>query len=1312
MQKLWERLDTLRAIVDTARASDIETTPEAIRIRYEPYAESYFVIEEVRRIEQRLIGELQAGRSVTGYLSADYGYGKTATAIYLWKQCLNKEIVAVPPFLFRQLKDLMQATKGWLTYQLKHTQPALIPELEQEYHKHVDLSVEELAKEIAQRQSISEQKAIAIVREYLSQQRDLTSTTSMLDFLRSVVQIAQQAGFKGVILFVDEIQEFLRVEEAGVKDAIQTISELVKGVRAMANLPLGVMFGMPVHPTETAIEEQAGDIMHRMRERGTALQLHDAYRREFPKDLWSHLCRSFGGGEVEQAIEEDTLDALGQLCERKDLSNGPRTVINAFKRVSYHYQQTRRPYTPLDLINDYLQGHIVFEGHEAKLTGTLRRLLESPVVQANPKYQQAIMLLAAYPRGVDKRKAGELFSFIEDLADKEQWLGEHITQLSEGYALIGLQERTEARPILEEIVRDFRRKWHFVYNERSKVDIAATAIFQELLPMLFPPRVQGQLANFSGHKKTEHNENGVAFRVLTGCFERLSSRFPERKICLALTTDHDKLTKFQPPEDIDLDFRLFVNLPDDAIAEITPTTIESANQDRRIDIHLNLKRTFGRQFPAELNFLHDIMAPERTSVQVILALSMRMWGWLDDHSETSEQDRQMIEAQRRTLHRYALQLLLPDANNTTLVEMKGIKASGAEQRLIESIFESKCAELYPNYKPLMVTRQWKTILRNYRDAMGKCSLAERRGRKPYGNNKDEIAKAFGWSHTAFESNARILHDMGVLNAHWGSGRGAESEAHVEFIEHPLETFLHKCLQQEGRDKTVSVGSYNKIVKSIGIDRLKEKARRQGYLPEEVEEALELLRLRQYIEIQPDGTVQEFAGALDVDELKHQLSKLEECLIQLAKHYPDELGKLEGLLRQAKENLSDAGDEVALDSAYRCIQDIRARFEQFIDDKARQEVNRLADLRKELERRNSELQPRELEAQISGSVGFERHIDDQRKSLQKQFHELAKDCEELSEKAQQKQREAQKVIDEQSLIMILEGHNLLVNSKQQMEEKLSKLQPYLTGLQHWREVVLKANVLRERLEKESPLWQQLHDEVAYAIMEDFASRRMEALLDWERFKAEVDVIEQEINAEENQRRNEFLQRKEQYENILGRLLPQRMIQATFDPKAPEQSYQVLYQGVLRKMQDWLEEQRESANRALNDSEYLIRERAIQAEEERNSAKKILDTINKAVTLLDQELVRNLEKFQEYSKHLEETQKQWQDLQSKLNSKRTEKEPPSTEEKPLLDALVTQRRSLEDLRRQATIQHLSLNDLFDRLKNLYRKGHIEVEISKRD
>jgi hypothetical protein len=1310
MQSLWSRLDTLRAIVDTARAEELERQPEAVRIRYEPYAEAYFVVEAVKRVEQRLIGELRAGNPVTGYLSADFGYGKTATAVYLWKRCLDNDIVAVPPFLFRQLKDIMQATKGWLTYQLQHTQPILLSQLDAAYQKYAERSADELAEEIASKQGIAKNKALAIVREHLAQRRDLTTTDSLLFFLREATELAVQAGFKGMVIFADESQEFLRTEEVGAHEAIQTLSELVKGIRAMANQPLGLILAMPVNPTETAIEEQAGDIMHRMRERGTALQLQDAYGREFPKELWSHLCQSFGDEEATRAVEERTLEALGQLCERKDLSNGPRTVINAFKRIAQHYQKNRRPYTPIDLVEDYLQGHIVFEGREAKLTSTLHRLLELPTVKGNPQRREAVKLLAAFPRGVDESKAGGLYSVIEDLADKERWLGEHITQLAEGYALVALQERAGARPLLDEIIRDFRRKWHQIWDEQTKTQLAAVGFFLEILPMLFPKRAQGQYANFGGHKDPDHDAHGVAYLVLDGCFERLFARFPDRKVCVSVSIDANALTCFQPPdEDIDLDLRFFLESPPN---EAEPARIATANQDRRIDFRLNLKRTFGRQFPHELAFLHDIMAPERTSAEVLLGLSMRMWGWLHDHPETNESDRQMIEAHRRALHRYALQLLLPDASDTTKVKVQGIKVSGAEQRLIESVFEAKCAELYPHYKPLMIVRDWKNYLRRYRDALNKRPLAERRGRQPFIGTKDEVASAFGWTHTVFESSSRTLQTMDLLEVHWGSGRGADSEARLLFKEHPLENLLRTIVQNEGQSKTVSVGGQSKRIKSIDVSRLHTLARRQGYLPDEVDEALELLTLRRYITRQPDGTVQEFAETLDAQELSYQAQQLKEQLEQLEPHFRDELRTYLHLLHAARDHLAHPDDEVALDSAQRKLQELRVRLDEFIRGKARELANQLMGLSDQMERRSSELQPRELEQQVTGAVDFVRHVDDQRRVLGQRFRQLSQKWQHLQQKINQLHQQAREAADATVLCSLATKRAALENEKRQLDTELEALRPYLTGLQRWREVVAKATALREKLELGSPLRQRLDEEVTDGIMENFATRQLESLLDWERFEADMDAIKAEIDAEENRRRSEFHQNKEKYEQALGQLIPQRMVQATFDPKDPEQSYQVLYQGVLQKLQTWLNEQREVAQRALDEFGYLIRERGIQANQEHGDAQRVLQDLQEAARRLNQELVQDLDEFQCYCDELLHLYEQLRRVQEELDRRRTLKEPPTDVEGKLLEFLTTQRRSLEEIRRQLPSEDMVIDELFERLKGLYRKGHIDIEVRKRD
>jgi len=599
--------------------------------------------------------------------------------------------------------------------------------------------------------------------------------------------------------------------------------------------------------------------------------------------------------------------------------------------------------------------------------------------------------------------------------------------------------------------------------------------------------------------------------------------------------------------------------------------------------------------------------------------------------------------------------------------------------------------------------------------LSKRPLAERRGRGPFEGTKDDIAQAFGWRHTAFESGARTLQTMGVLKLQIWQGRGEASKAKVLFLEHPLERLLRKTLQDQGRDKTVSVGGRGKRVKNIEIGRLREVARRYGYLPEEVDEALELLALRQYVERQPDGTVQEFAGALDVDELRHQAQQIEERLSRLAVHFPDGLRSYESLLREAYEYLTNPEDEIALDMAQRKLRELQVRLEEFIKGRARELMNQLAGLEHDLERRSSDLEPRELEQQITGAVDFVRHVDDQRQALQRKFRYLSRERERLREIISRAQGQAQAAVDnadEGVLCATADKCRELNAAKQQLEAELNRLQPYLTGLQRWREVVSKATFLRERLEPEAPPRQRLEGDVTIAIMENFAVRQLEALLDWERFKAEMDAIEAEVNAEESRLRDEFFKRKEQYEQTLGRLMGQRMIQATFDPKDSEQSYQVLYQGALRKLQRWLSEQGEIAQRMLNDFDYLIHEQGVKADSERDFAEQVLREFQQLNGLLNQELVEDPERFQDYCSKLEGLSDQLRDVKARLGGIRIKAvEQPSEEERPLLDALTNQRCSLEDLRRQLRPDEVSLDELFERLKELYRKGHIEIEVRRR-
>src|SRR5207244_429059 len=97
---------------------------------------------------------------------------------------------------------------------------------------------------------------------------------------------------------------------------------------------------------------------------GLYLNLQHIYDREFPARLWQQYVTALGlRGAARNAIDRAALDSIGQLCERDDLSDGPRMVINALQLAAARAENNPRdPYTPLGFVSDLLSGAIRFDG--------------------------------------------------------------------------------------------------------------------------------------------------------------------------------------------------------------------------------------------------------------------------------------------------------------------------------------------------------------------------------------------------------------------------------------------------------------------------------------------------------------------------------------------------------------------------------------------------------------------------------------------------------------------------------------------------------------------------------------------------------------------------------------------------------------------------------------------------------------------------------------------------------------------------------------------------------------------------------------
>src|SRR5436190_18498780 len=136
-------------IIATRTAQDIVEQPETVREDYLKHIRSFVMIGKgasstdqeqltIADYESRLLKIVKNNGAAKGYITAEYGYGKTSTAVFIWHRCEQAEIVAVPPFQIQKLDHLLSATYGWVRFKLAKSYPQLLPEAERIYHHYID----------------------------------------------------------------------------------------------------------------------------------------------------------------------------------------------------------------------------------------------------------------------------------------------------------------------------------------------------------------------------------------------------------------------------------------------------------------------------------------------------------------------------------------------------------------------------------------------------------------------------------------------------------------------------------------------------------------------------------------------------------------------------------------------------------------------------------------------------------------------------------------------------------------------------------------------------------------------------------------------------------------------------------------------------------------------------------------------------------------------------------------------------------------------------------------------------------------------
>jgi hypothetical protein len=844
MPTLDQIAGNITPIIDTFRAEALGSRRNAVRQRYEPNAERYFPGEAIQRVRDNLVRRLSEGKRALGYLMGDYGHGKTAAAIYLWLECERQGVCAVPPFQFTSFDDIVEAVIGWLTEALKDKGDALVPEAQALYDRYRSRSVEQRAEEMARQYSIALEVARKIVAGEIAERMSIGRAAHLADFLTAAARLAVEAGYKSLCIFADEMQIF--VDSGEVRDNIEDLRQLILALRA-EEAPLGVM--LAIHErVGMVVQQNAGDAMQRMQDDGAGLNLGQHREATFPARLLEHLCR-LAQESVSDIADEATLEALGQISLRSDLSNGPRTVAAAMRCIARYRSETGKTYRVWDLVRDYEQRNIVFDGVDKSLSGALAQLLSDDIVRADSRYGDVIKFLCVFPDGAPERflKRYALVDALEELSQRRGLLGTVIyAPRSEHWALKALQSNPGSEDRITEIVRLFRDQWWYRQTAPSRVSVARQAFAKLLLPELFPKRGQGDAGRkFSGHLAlSDPFDRDPGEVLLTGSFEATASRLPERRVAIAIGTDENRLVAYRPSaSDTHLGFVFRL----DTLGETTQPQVVTAKGDPRVDFVLSLDANVGGDYPPELNLLQDSIVPRQCTANVLLNLLFYL-EFQVPHMTMPDADRQQIrEYLLRSARRVVEQMLFPSDG----VQAIGVTVRGRGRQQIESVFEQKLAELFAEYHAMQTGPEARVDLGRYAQVLkeGGLSLPVKRGQKAVRlSSRDFLAKMGASSGSQFDavsSRLKRLHLLGVAKEDSIAGiRYAE----FTLLEHPLEVLLREEVESSGITVTVRRGGRDVSTKRVPIDTLRRLALRRGYLESEFQTALDLGTWRQWLEV--------------------------------------------------------------------------------------------------------------------------------------------------------------------------------------------------------------------------------------------------------------------------------------------------------------------------------------------------------------------------------------------------------------------------------------------------------------------------------
>ena len=1314
-------------IIYTPLAQEIADSPEEQEVKFKFHVATYVALADMESRWNATLDNLLNGKPATGLIYADTGYGKTSTGASLWHYAEEKGLMAVPPFMWNSLADVLTATHGWVRYRLKDRQPELIQNLEEKYRAVVAVGEETLAQKMSheKRWSVEQaQEAIAFVKAEERFRGEL-SPPELLDYLHFATMQVLASGYDGLLILPDEFQLFKNNPDTAQN--YDRLKQFIFGIHSGENLPLGCI-AFTYNETFASIQESEYNyLLARFTEpSGNLINLENLYgETAFARDLWDKLgdLRQLTASE-RTAIDSDVLDALGQFLRHsraRALMSGPRSVVETFRRAAYHYTEKNRPYSLFNFCEDYLDGNLTYSSQHTEAAQMYIQIGALPDIQNNVERQKLVKLLCVHPEGVPPelfRKYGIPDSDREPFIDT--LLPQFVTTKVIGPTLACYRDDLLGVDSLNEILKKLKP---FNPTDREVHRGAVRAFRKHVFPEIITPRKQGMFVGWTGMQDSNENWEGDCKIDLTGTSLR---EYPNRTLMVDIGTEEFVSTPTTSETQLQSRFILDTTGSANNTCHVTSNGIEF-----RFDIQKSINP---QKIPEDIGKLGDLFSPE--SITPLLLLSIL--DFFDKKSTISivKGAKQEVKVESLTsrirdeLIRYFFSLEVKESAVELLPELASVLAG---KSFVEGVLKVLIQKQFPDYHAVAISKGWHNQLGTYRDALSKGnSLRMRRGIEPIKSGP----KLFNMGQVAFD-NFRASVARNLLKVVQIPGGNEEQD--IYFILHPFEELLIERL--ESSPNTITV--YEKQTNAVELSPLYQEAKNIGYLEKEVNSLIETLEARGIAERKDvAGTLHLYLVETFINfaELKARLEHLEQIVV---------LAKAEDFTFKC-ENLSAARDlaqisgiendemqkdalRLKLNSAETNLKNHCAQWVMTEHDSLNRKINEVEPLQRAV--------PRVLE-QTTGypttefsTILFQRGVQPRVKSV---YTKLSEDIRKIQTEIQDICR--REIIGYQADVTLqnaIETATRLRDARTRIDKDMNGLEQDGKNAEELFRLFERWRVLAIEIERDGRLMvgsaedaavQNLIDRldiVQRDIRQRLADNRMslkDVLSNHEHFKTQIDEIKKEFDAFIGQKETVFIEDKSKIERELAKVVGTSHIDVRWNPRHPEECRHDVRQKAVEKLK------RDVIDTAGNESTHLkqdllkpiaiydvpdlLRDKAVQL---RGDVEQLADELqgilrNLTSENVDAKLSEWVDELVLIRKRGEVIFEKWAKIERELIRPRTEL---TSNAQRLLDELTPQEINFTEL-----IIHLlndqrfnSTKDVLDCLEELYKGNWVNLTVRGR-